>query len=349
MGLFDRMRRALSPASFRAGRDLEAARQAELRGDLAKAAALYGRAGANDEVARVMLMRADAEPDPKLRLQHYVQAASIAPAEHPLKKVAQIRRAQMMTLLVKGGPLSAASRADVLQAARDLEELGEAGEAAEAYRLGGDHESEARALAAAGKIEELETLLDRDQDEARSLRKQKDRLEEIDMASATGKRREALAIADAMGNESGGAGRIRGDALRSKRVRGPIVRVEIAGKKATFVLGNEIVIGRSEGEIQIASHAVSRKHLHIARHGRTVVVSDLKSRNGTTLRGMAIGGEIPVGEGIELALGNEVPVRITPSEDFSGAISIEAGGSTYVAFLGATQVGVGDWELVSGA
>ncbi|MEO8878177.1 MAG: hypothetical protein ABI461_21470, partial [Polyangiaceae bacterium] len=39
----------------------------------------------------------------------------------------------------------------------------------------------------------------------------------------------------------------------------------------------------------------------------------------------------------------------TPSEDFSGAISIEAGGSTYVAFLGATQVGVGDWELVSGA
>jgi hypothetical protein len=341
MGIFDRMRKAFS----RTGRDIGAARQAELRGDLAKAAALFGRAGENGEVARIMMLRAEAEPDPKARLQHYVQAAGIAPEGDPQRKIAQIRRAQMMTLLVKGGPLSAASRADLIQAANDLEELGEAAEAAEAFKLAGDHESEARALAAAGKIEELETLLDHEQAERQKKRSQRTRLEEIDLASATGKRREAIAIAASIDDESSGAARIRAEAIRAKRLLGDIVRVEIDGKIRRFVIGNEVVIGRAEGQIQIASHAISRKHLRIFRRGAEFFVSDLRSRNGTTMRGVAIGGEISVGPGIDVSLGNEVLVRIAPSSDFEGALSIEAGGNTYVAMLGPTKIGIGDWEL----
>jgi hypothetical protein len=355
MGLFDRSRRDQAWSLFgwspfsRTGRDISAARQAELRGDLPRAIALFSRAGANAEVARIMLLRAEAEPDPKARLQHYVQAANIAPPADPQRKIAQIRRAQMMTLLVKGGPLSAASRADLLQAARDLEELGEAADAAEAFKLAGDHESEARALAAAGKIEELETLLDHEQAERRKSRTQRTRLEEIDLASATGRRREAVAIATDIRDESSGAARIRAEAIRTKQLLGDVVRVEIAGKKARFVIGDEVVIGRTEGQIQIASHAVSRKHLRIARRGDDIFVSDLQSRNGTTMRGVAIGGEIAIGSGIDVSLGNEVSIRVAPSNDFSGAVVIDAGGSSYVAMLGPTKIGIGDWELRIGA
>ncbi len=344
MGLFGRLRSVFS----RTDRDISAARQAELRGDLAKAAALFGHAGERGEVARIMLMRGEAEPDPKMRLQHYVQAANIAPAEHPLRKIAQLRRAQVMTLLIKGGPLSAASRADLLRAARDLEDLGEPAEAAEAYKLAGDHESEARALAGAGKIEELETLLDSEQAVVRKERKQRTRLDEIDLAIVTGKRREAIAIAAEIRDETSGAARLRAEAIRAKQILGSVVCVEISGKKARFVIGDEVVIGRSEGQIQIASHAVSRKHLRIFRKGADIFVSDLQSRNGTTLRGVAIGGDISIGSGIDISLGNEVPVRISPSADFAGVISIETGGATYVAMLGKTLLGIGDWELVLG-
>jgi hypothetical protein len=295
------------------------------------------------------MMRAEAEPDPRTRLQHYVQAASIALPDDPLRKVAQIRRAQMMTLLIKGGPLSAASRADLLAAAHDLEELGEPAEAAEAFKLAGDHESEARALAAAGKIEELETLLDHEQAERQKQRKQRTRLEEIDLANTTGKRREAIALAADVRDESSHAARIRAEAIRSKRVLGDVVCVEISGKKARIVFGNEVVIGRSEGQIQISSHAVSRRHLRITRRGDDIFVSDLRSRNGTTMRGVAIGGDISIGAGIDVSLGNEVPVRIAPSVDFPGAVSIDAGGASYVAMLGPTKIGIGDWELRAGA
>jgi hypothetical protein len=191
-------------------------------------------------------------------------------------------------------------------------------------------------------------LLDSEQAERRHLRTQRTRHEEIDLASATGRRREALLLAESVPDDAAG-GRIRAEALRARRLLGPIVRVEIAGKKSTIVIGAEIVIGRSEGEIQISSHAISRQHLRIARRGDLIVVSDLKSRNGTMLRGNAIGGEIPIGDGIDLSLGNEVPVRIAPSTEFLGAVFIEAGGVSYVAPLGPARLGVGDWELVIGA
>lgn len=350
MGLWDNSGRGRARSLFarlfsRTGRDISAARQAELRGDLPKAAALFGRAGENTEAARIMLLRAEAEPDPKTRLQHYVQAASMAPEGDPQRKIAQIRRAQMMTLLVKGGPLSAAARADLLRAAKDLEELGEAADAAAAFKLAGDHESEARALAAAGHIEELETLLDQEQAERQKKRQQRTRLEEIDLASATGKRREAIAIANDVHDESSVAARIRAEAIRAKQLLGEIVNVEIAGKKARFIIGNDVVIGRTEGQIQIASHAISRKHLRVFRRGDEFFVGDLQSRNGSTMRGVAIGGDISVGPGIDISLGNEVPVHVEPSKDFPGAVSIEAGGNTYVAMLGPTKIGIGDWEL----
>ena len=50
---------------------------------------------------------------------------------------------------------------DVLEAAEELLEIGEGMKAAEAYRLLGDKDGEARALAVAGDVERLEFLLGR--------------------------------------------------------------------------------------------------------------------------------------------------------------------------------------------
>ena len=70
VGVFDFLRK---------NSEVRAAKQAELRGDLARAVELYGLAGAPDEAARVMILRGDAETDGRVRLQYYVQAAAMAP------------------------------------------------------------------------------------------------------------------------------------------------------------------------------------------------------------------------------------------------------------------------------
>lgn len=331
-------------------RQLDAARQAELRGDLPKAAELFGRANAPEDVARIMMLRADAEPDPRARLSILVQAAAVAPKESALRNDARVRRAKTTIALAKGAVQSAAVRMDVMAAAKELEDLGEAADAADAYRACGDRDAEARALAAAGKIDELEALLDGDQARSRASIATRARNEKIEEAISTGRRREAIALIDAAAkvDPTDRGMRERADSLRSKRAMGRTVRVEIEGKTSLIVLGEEIVVGRSEGQIQISSHAVSRRHLLVRRRDGAIVVRDLETRNGTTLRGMPIANEMPVGDGIELSLGNEVPISISPCPDLADAIAIEAGGTRYVAPLGAAKLGIGDWELACG-
>ena len=73
--MFDRLLKSISGK----GRAAAAARKAEARGELAKAAELFVEADEPEEAARVMVLRGDAETDPRLRLQHYTQAAATAP------------------------------------------------------------------------------------------------------------------------------------------------------------------------------------------------------------------------------------------------------------------------------
>ena len=350
MGLGEFVKRVFSGLNSGHARDLDAARQAELRGDLPKAAELFGRAEAHEEVARIMMLRADAEPDPRARLSFFVQAAAIAPADSPFRKEARVRRARTTIALAKGGVQSAAIRMDVLAAAKELEELGEAADAADAYRACGDRDAEARALAAAGKIDELEALLEHDHAKERLSIATRERSEKIEEAIATGRRREALALLDAALKSDSADRKARegAETLRSKRAAGLLPHVEIRGKKCRIVLGEEIVVGRSEGQIQIPSHAVSRRHLAVFRRDGAVFVRDLGSRNGTTLRGMRIANELPVGGGIELSLGNELPLSVAPSDELEDAIAIDVAGMRYVAPLGIAKLGIGDWELACG-
>ena len=116
-----------------------------------------------------------------------------------------------------------------------------------------------------------------------------------------------------------------------------------------MVLGDEVVIGRSEGAIKVSSNAVSRQHLRISRDGDDIVVRDLESRNGTQLRGINLAGTLPVREGIELKLGREVSLRIAPCKRLAGAVEIEVAGERYVACVGKNCLPVDGLALATGA
>lgn len=322
------------------GRLLQRARTAELRGELPQAAALFAQAGRPDEASRVMLLRGDGETDPAARLLHYVQARATAPPGSEAHTQARRKHALLVLAMAEAGTGARVLREDLLVAARDLEELGEHERAAEAYARGGDVEGEARALAHAGDVEKLDALLLGQQGRDREALADAAAREEVAALVASGRRREAMAMARASGDE---AMRERARSLEARRMAGDLVKVWLEGRELRLVLGDEVVVGRV-GAVAIASAAVSRQHVVVARRGQDVVVRDLGGRNGTLLRGLALVGEATVGEGIEVRLGKEVPLVVRPADELPGAVALEVGGTRYVAPLGAPRLG-GAWRL----
>lgn len=330
---------------FGKGRTANAAETAEVRGDLGRAIELWVEAGRPSEAARVMVLRGDAEVEPARRMQYYLQASTIAPPTHAVQREARLKRALLTITLAGGHALSHAARHDVLAAAADLEALHEPERAAEAYRLAGDREGEARAFAQAGDIEKLEDLLVSEGDKERATRTRHQGHAEIELLAASGRRREALEAAVALAQMQPGAADDRAHGLRTRALKGPVVRLLIDGKAVTLILGNEVVIGRTEGSLRIPSHAVSRVHLRIARVDGRVVVSDLGSRNGTQLRGMNVKGALDVGDELALQLGKEVPIRLAPAPDMPGALAIDVAGDRYLAPLGPARLSVAGWVI----
>jgi len=343
MAFFDRL--------FGKGRSAAQARTAELRGDLARAAELFGEAGQPEEAARVMILRADGETDPRVKLQYLAQARQLSASGSERNNEARLRRAELLLALAGDASVSAVARHEVVEAARDLEAIGEALKAAEAYARAGDTEGEARALQAAGDVERLEFLLSTEQYNQRVSRAREDRAKDVDLMIGDGRRREALATLEELlsATPDDAPLRERANGLRARRVMAPIVALEVDGEPWTMVLGDRVVIGRTEGSIKVSSNAVSRQHLEIARQGAEVLVKDLASRNGTQLRGINLAGALPVQGGLDLKLGKEVPLRIAPSAKLPGAIEIEVAGQRYVAPLGEAKTPCPGLSLAAGA
>jgi hypothetical protein len=266
-----------------------------------------------------------------------------------VRDLARRKRALLTLGLARDGATSAAVRIDLLEACKELEALGDAAHAAEAYALVGDVEGEARALVEGGEIERLEDVLDRDRDRAKVVRDRQGGHADVDRLLSNGQRREALARAEALAAipPEDAAAVERAKTIRARRALAPCVALELRGRPMRLVLGDEVVIGRSEGAIQVVSHAISRRHVAVARSEGGIVLRDLESRNGTELRGMRIAGSIPVSmvDGLEVKLGGEVPLRLSASEELPGALLIEIAGSRYVAPLGPARLGIGAWAL----
>jgi hypothetical protein len=332
---------------FGKGRSAAAARKAEASGDLARAVELWMEAERPEDAARVMLIRGDAETDAAARLRHYTHAAALASEGGALRRAARIKRAELVVAMTEDAAVSAVARRDLLGAAADLEELGEAASAAAAYATAGDKEGEARALAKAGDVDRLEMLLTSQHEGARAARAMSEAQADIEMLVASGRRREALAAAERLIRDQPDnlRARERASSLRARRAMGPVANVIVSGKRMALALGDEIVIGRSEGTLRVPSHSVSRRHVRIRRENGRIVMQDLESRNGTQLRGMNVMGALPMGEGLDLRLGKEVHLRIAPFEGIDGAISIDLAGATTIAPLGPARLGIGEWRV----
>jgi len=100
--------------------------------------------------------------------------------------------------------------------------------------------------------------------------------------------------------------------------------------------------------LTVGSASLSRNHLLVCRRDASVVVRDLGSRHGTEMRGLALGGDVTVGDGVEVRLGRAVTVTLTPAPEIPGAIAITLGTLRYVAPLGPAAVGVGRWQIDRG-
>jgi tetratricopeptide (TPR) repeat protein len=323
--------------------------RAEARGDLARAVELWSEARRPEEVARVMMLRGDAEPDARQRLLHYTQAVATVPAWSEPGRVARVKRASLLLVLAEGAPVSAVARRDLIGAAKDLEALGEAEKAAAAYALVRDIEGQARALTQAGDVETLETLLTHEHDKEQEERRRHRAHTEIQTLLAAGRRREALAAAERLvllaPEDAGASESVR--MLRARRLAGPVSRLLLSGRPVLMVLDDEVVVGRTEGSITVRATAISRKHVAIARIDGRVVLRDLGTRNGTLLRGLRIADlvPVPVGDGLEVQLGGDVTLKVAPSTVFNGAFDIHVGGQSYIAPLGPLRLGVGEWRL----
>lgn len=65
-----------------------------------------------------------------------------------------------------------------------------------------------------------------------------------------------------------------------------------------------LVIGRGEqADAQIGDEMMSRRHFEVAEKNGAFVVRDLQSRNGTTINGRAVSGEVTVGSGDTIRAG----------------------------------------------
>jgi hypothetical protein len=337
VGFFDRF----MPKSKREGRVAREARQRELAGDLGGAVTLYTQAGLADEAARVLLLRADAEPAGEKRMAFCALAAEAARSED-LRRKARGRKALLAfdMLRGRGGALLAN---EVLAVARELEDAGELERAADAYAMGGDPEGEVRALTAAGAIEKLEDRLHASERKTRSDRRLELALRRVTDLDRVAERREALAVARVSLAESDDP-RLS-DAARSIRariLRGPVVDLEIDGRGARYALGAEVTIGRGDATIVIASRSVSRRHMRLAAGADGAFVEDLGTRNGTTLAGARLDGPVPVGTGVSVMLGGEVPVVVKPAA--AGGFTIDVADAHYVAPLGDLEVD--GWRIV---
>jgi hypothetical protein len=335
MSLFDR----LFPGRGTAAE----AKRAESRGDLARAIELWIEARAPEEAARLMILRGDTEIDPRLRLQHYAQAAMTATDGSALHKQARTKKASLRLALAEGAPVSATTRRDLLEAAKELEELGDAARAAEAYALLKDTEGQARALVQGGQVEALEALLATEQHKTDEERRLQQAHEEIAALVLSGRRREALATAERLATRRplDLSSRKPLESLRARRLAGGVCHLLVCQRPLHLSLDEELVIGR-EGSLVVHSAALSRRHLSIARRGGAILVSDLGSRNGTLLRGMRISSTIPLGEGLELMLGGEVPVMITKADV---GVEVQVAGETVLASFGPYPLGIESWRL----
>lgn len=308
----------------------------EGRGKLDEAYEAYRAAGRWEDAARVMLARAESEPDPVRRASLLALAAAAAPSS-PVGQQARRRRALLWLDLLRSRPGSLLE-SEQKELARELETLSLHPEAAEVFALLGDHDSQARVLAACGAIDALESAYAAQRSQAASARTRQQAWNEITDRIAVGRRIEAIRQCEAwlVDHPADEEFRTRARTTRDLVVQGPCFEALVRDARVRIALGDVVELGRSEGAIVLPSPVLSRKHLQIVQSEHGPLVRDLQSRNGTMLAGARLAGDLPIGTGLELSLGGQIPCRIDPE---GAGVRVTIDETVWLAPLGPLQLG----------
>jgi hypothetical protein len=310
----------------------------EAAGRLDEAFAAYREAGRHEDAARILMARAEAEPDLVQRKVLLNVVLTHAPTGSQVALEAARRRALVSLQILRATAGSGVS-SDAHLVAVELEQAGLLKEAAEAFGLAGDTDGQTRALAACGAIDALESTFEEERKRAAARRERETVCKIARDLDVIGRRREALARCKAWLEQHPRDEEIASftRTVEQRLVRPGALRVELDNRPVTIVVDKQVIIGRSDASICIRSPAVSRRHLVVRHQGSAIVVEDAGSRNGTTLAGSRISGPLPVGSGIEVVLGGQVPVRIEPWRGGGAAISVS--GQVFLAPFGPLPVG----------
>jgi hypothetical protein len=247
------------------------------------------------------------------------------------------KRAQVLLALAGDGPLAPSLRVDLDEAATGLLDAGQYDLALTLFRRTQSRAGIEGALQASGAFEELDALLRQEQAAGQSERDTATRVAEAEMLMLAGDRRGATAR---LAGATAPALTTLRDRLTSTRAQFAPASLVVDGSPRRVWLDETIVVGRNEGQIRLSHAAVSRRHLELTRTGGHTMVRDLGSRNGTYLHGLPLGGPMMVEGRLELALGREAIVALTPTED--GSLRIDAGGECAFASFGPYPVaGIG--------
>jgi pSer/pThr/pTyr-binding forkhead associated (FHA) protein len=304
------------------------ARAAEGAGEWRRAAALWAEAGEPLLASEALVHLAERAARLEERLEAWHDALRWIPEDDTERRddiERRMARAVLQDAQLRGAE-SAEEKRRLADAAARLERAGAPGDAADAWRILGRTEDQARCLEAAGEIDELEALLERTSQADARQGKLRRLLTEYEMALEYGARLEARA---ALREAAQVASEDRSVTELLRRLEGRLpapsrVRLTIDGRRVAFVGRLPAVIGRSEADVVVRGTSVSRRHAEVALADGTLVLRDLDSRNGTLVRGLPIRGTIELGGPTEVGLGDDVRLTVAPHGSYL-VLDVESG------------------------
>lgn len=288
------------------------ARRAEGLGEYREAAALYAQAGATDEAATALLFLAARSSNPEERSEALADALRWLPEGRPQRTDVQVRLAEItLEEIQRARAVQPEERGHLAEAARCFEAAGRWAEAAAAHELLGRDEDAARCLAAAGELERFEEVLERTARKDSHERAVRTAMRTYAAAMDAGARLEARAAlreAASNGTDDKDLGRLLWE-LEAKWLPPYRAALRIDGSPIRLAGRLPAALGRADADVLLRGGTLSRCHAVVSRRADRIVVRDMGSKNGTTVGGVPVEGEVVVRGPVRVGLGEDLVVE----------------------------------------
>ena len=351
--------------------DFRRAVAAEAAGDYAEAARAYALAGERVKVAEMHLLRAERAPSPAAKLHELRAAVRWAEPDEAEGKSARRRVARALFGWARSGTVVGdPEKLVVREAAQLFADTGDFAAAGECLEFVGDELAAAEAYQKGGDLERLENVLAREELRRKRTTRIHDAFEEYRLALAGGERDRALEAIRQCAEAPLPTGKEAAESMheRSSYQR---LREELEGRliaDGAVILGTgavghtrarryvgrfPLVMGRDAScQLTLRDAGISRHHAEVVAHDDgSFALRDRDSKNGTTLAGVRIAGELPLGGESDIGLGELCVVHFVHAGD-TLTLEVTRGldrGVRVVAGRGALDVeGVGELLFIDG-